>query len=49
MRQACPQLAKAEMHPPKRGSGFDPQETYAALDLLLRKLINGPIPLVAIS
>jgi hypothetical protein len=23
-RQACPQLAKAEMHPPERGSGFDP-------------------------
>jgi hypothetical protein len=26
-RQACPQLAKAEMHPPKRGSGFDPERS----------------------
>jgi hypothetical protein len=30
-RQACPQLAKAEMHPPKRGSNFDPKPTYAGV------------------
>jgi hypothetical protein len=30
MRQACPQLAEAEMRMQKRGSGFDPEPTSAA-------------------
>jgi hypothetical protein len=42
MRQVCPLLVEAEMRASKRGSGYDPNRSWAALDCCNAKLKAAP-------